>query len=212
MDHKSQEMALNNEECGVKKSAEKYVDKLTQVLARDYESFPGCCKVAALALKQIMKENDNIELTLQRGSLNNIPKNEMCYNHTWLEYNDLIIDLTDYQFEAIDLWDLPLEVENFIPEDIDISSLSKEEAQKVFMCTYVKNAKKRYQDNPNQKEQYFIDLKNMAKNDQISSDIFFSELKRCFGAKTFYDKKDPNIVYTVRDEAFFEENKMAPSW
>lgn len=186
-----------------------HLGTLSVFLAKNQECFPGCCKDACPLLGTAMKELHDIELEIKHGTWQDIANDKICTNHSWLEYGDMIIDPTDYQFHSIDLYDLPLTQNNITPKDIsyNIGKLSEEQLYDIFQTTYLQNAKKRVDTNPNPKEQFFKDLTDMAKDDKISPDLFFYELQRCFKAKTFYSKEDKDFRYEPKDEIYFEEIK-----
>lgn len=177
-------------------SVERNFGSLVKFLVYDRSDFPCCCVSASHLLHGLINEEIGIDTKVCEGSRLNVSINEICRFHSWLEYDDLIIDPTDFQFHVIDLWSLPLITENVIPKDIVLDNhLSEEELDRIYMDTYVKNATKRYQENPNPKEKYFLDLTQLLKTDQIHPIEYVNELKRCFGCKIFYSKSDPNYVY-----------------
>lgn len=193
----SQEFIEERNKSEIKRFTEKHYSAITSYLVDKEASFPHCCETACSLLHYGIKKDLNLNIKICHGIYQNISKNERCNKHTCLEYSNLIIDPTDYQFEVIDLWSLPLKEENYLPKNIDKKVIhNQKKLHKIFMKTYIENAFKRYQEKPNEKEKYFILLKDLRKNKQITPEIFTDELKRCFKAKIFYKKNDPNFIYT----------------
>ena len=141
-------------------------------------------------------QESGVRLKMCRGSVTFLPANERCTYHAWLEYDDLIIDPTDFQFNVVDVDELPFTRENFVPDEID-HSINRTEADwnQLFFDTYNDNNLKRYLENPNEKEKYFQDLNDLLRAEKIDPEDYFSELQRCFKFKAFYDKNDKNRIY-----------------
>ena len=72
--------------------------------------------------------------------------------------------------------------------------------KKASRLAYFQLNHQRYLEDPNDKEKYFQDITKLLSEDNLDADIYAEEMKRCFGAKTFYYKNDPNSNVTY--EAF----------
>lgn len=187
--------SVENNTQQIKDVVEKNYAEITHFLATNAESYPRCCSAACKILQSVIKKECEIELKICEGTFTNILKEEQCDYHVWLEYKNLIIDPTDYQFQVVDLWSLPLMVDNMLPKDRQTDNLSQKYSEQLMMDIYMQNAYQRYIENPNEKEKYFLELKNLLKDNHLPTGIFIDELKRCFGAKTFYNKNDTNYRY-----------------
>jgi hypothetical protein len=186
----------------IKNIVEQSFGALNHYLITNLDFYPNCCLEASGILKQFIKKKLDIDLPLCQGRFLDKSDNSHCEYHGWLEYGDLIIDPTDYQFQIEDIGILPFTEENFLIEGHDYSNYSKEEFKQKIIETYRLNKKRRYLEHPNEKEKYFLELKNLVKNNQLDPEIFSEELKRCFGCKIFYSKKDKRyqfITETVID-------------
>jgi len=159
------------------------------------DDFPFSCNNASHLFQLAIKSKTGFEVKICQGSRHDRVKNEICPYHVWLEYDDLIIDPTDFQFSVIDLWSLPLVRENMVLEPQSFQNLSQEEIEIQFMNNYIKKAKQRYLEKPNPKEKRFLELKELLKNGQIEPNNFIEELKQNYECKTFYSKSDPNFIY-----------------
>jgi|GEM_PF-5179516 len=140
-------------------SARYHVPRLLCWLALTEDTYPRCCRQACSVLGRQMKEETGINLKMCRGQVDLVSQGGRCSYHAWLEYGDLVIDPTDFQFNVIDENELAFTPENVLPDNLEyIASLGEEERQAVLVDTWLKNAFKRYQENPNEKEKYFLHL------------------------------------------------------
>lgn len=165
--------------------------------AMNNEHYPRCCREATSLSGILIKKETGINgIKMCRGSVTTVSENKICRFHAWLEYGDLIIDPMDFQFNTIDEDDLPMTEETTIPEDLSsLEGLSQDQMNDVFMKTWLSNAEKRYLEDPNEKEKYFLHLNELLKAEKIDPVDYYREIRRCFGLKTFYDKKDKDRVY-----------------
>ena len=160
-------------------------------LALTEESYPYCCELASRTLGQQIMIETGISLNICKSSTNSISDGNIIGSHTWLEYDNVIIDPTDFQANVIDRKELPFTLETIMPDDLgNISTLSEQDRRDVFIDTWFKNSFKRYEDNPNEKEKYFLLLNDLLRDDKIILDDYIAELQRCFGLKVFYDKNN----------------------
>jgi len=173
------------------------------------EQFPFLCSLACNIIKEEIEDHYSFKLTLCNGSRTDITDHSICRKHTWLEYGNLIIDPTDFQFSVISN-DLPLTNENIIPKDVCLDGLDEEELYKIFLQTYAENRHEEYLKRPNEKEKRFQELTNLLKDKQTEPKTYTDILRDEYGFKAFYNKsdKDSNIIYTTdpRDAAEFYSN------
>ena len=179
----------------IKQVVESNFGLVMKYLVENDQDFPHCCNHACYLFQAIIKNKTGFEIKICEGNRHDNSKNENCPHHVWLEYCDLIIDPTDFQFQAIDLWSLTLITENLILQNQSFNNLTKDEINNQFMNNYIEKAKQRYLNNPNEKEKHFLELKNMLKKSQIDPNHFVGELKENYGCQIFYSKYDQNFVY-----------------
>ncbi len=127
--------------------------------------FPHVCGNASVLLEDKIEDELKIDIRFCEGTRYDNKRKHFCDYHSWLEYGDLIIDPTDFQFFIYDTSPLP-STPNF-PKETE----------------------------PHKRENYFNYLFNLVAGDQTKTDFFISELKRCFGCKIFYSKSDPRYLY-----------------
>ena len=190
------------------------IKKYTEIIrAVDSDLMPIICYYAinkphfpmeATAVCRLMQSqiNDryNFKLTLCEGTRTDTNTGNMHNNHVWLESDDLIIDPTDFQFQAI-AYDLAPTDENIVPTGVDLSKLSKQALNDLLMATYIDNCYKKFLENPNDKEKRFKELVDLLKDRRISQEEFLNELRDNYGGKTYYYKsdKESGIVYAKQD-------------
>jgi len=166
-------------------------------LALTEKSYPYCCEIASRRLGQQIMIETGVSLNICSSPINSISDGNIIGSHTWLEYDNVIIDPTDFQSNVIDGKELSFTLQTIMPNDLDnISELSEQARRDVFMNTWFVNSFKRYQENPNEKEKYFLLLNGLFRDEKILPDDYISELQRCFGLKLFYDKNnDEDNIY-----------------
>lgn len=187
----------------IKDTVEFYYPILTHYILDTNDCFPNCCKYASNIFRDLVKRETGVTLDLCKGKVKNLQKGSHCDNHVWLECNDLIIDPTDYQFEAMD-FDLPATFENFFDKSISLDeyeNITNDQLKEKMRDIYCAKNKKRCQENPNEKEKYFQQLRDLMKSCRIDRKVYTDELKRCFGVKIFYSK-DNNIRKYITEERY----------
>lgn len=187
----------------IRDTVEFYYPILTHYILDTNNNFPNCCKYASNNFRALVKRETGITLDLCEGKVKNLQKGSFCDYHVWLEYNGLIIDTTDYQFEAMD-FDLPITIENFFDESIGLNeyeNITSDQIKEKMWDTYCSKNKKRWQENPNDKEKYFQQLRDLMKSNQIDRNLYTDELKRCFGARIFYSINN-NIRKYIAEERY----------
>lgn len=168
-------------------------------LALTEESYPYCCELASRRLGQQIMIETGISLNICKSPNNLISDGNIIGTHTWLEYNNVIIDPTDFQANVIDRQQLPFTMETIMPNDLDdILALNEQDRRDIFIDTWFENSFKRYQENPNEKEKYFLLLNDLLREEKIEPDDYIAELQRCFGLKIFYSKEnDKDKIYNA---------------
>ena len=170
------------------------------------DQFPFVCYSACDIIQNEIESNYHYKLKLCNGTRVDTTTKTICRKHTWLEYGDLIIDPTDFQFNVISN-NLPLTDENLVPKDICLDGLSDEELYNIFLQTYAENRYKKYLSAPNEKEKRFQELTILLQKGQIGPKVYSNILFAEYGSKVFYNKSDQesNIIYTAdpRDAAEF---------
>lgn len=186
-------------EPAIKQAVEESFSGLTCSLARGESNFPNCCIRASHLLHLIIKKNTGLDTKICCGTRYETKSNHYYPYHAWLEYGDLIIDPTDYQFTAIDLWSLPFTKENITPNNICLDNCTQREIDNIRLATFFENAKRRYKENPNDKEQEFLKIVELFKQGKINSDNFTQLLREVYNSKIFYSKQDKEISYQTRE-------------
>jgi hypothetical protein len=207
MEVETLENPIGSDELQIRSTVEKYLGALTCYLALNDELYPRSCIDACKILQQVVEKDTSIELKFCKGEA--INQGKRCGSHAWLEYQNLIIDPTDYQFHVKDRMPIAKEdimgdlIQDLIKDGYDINppegTYSLEEIREALGQAYLKRNEKRYRENPNEKEKYFIELTSLLKSQRLNPALFLDELKRCYSHKLFYSKDDPAIDYQQKD-------------
>ena len=141
------------------------INETTLHLMNNNPFFPRVCGHACVLLEDKIEQKLGIDIKFCEGTRLDKINNHFCDYHCWLEYRDLIIDPTDFQFSIYDR--LPL-----------IHTLDSSKKTKKYS-----------------KKEYFNHLFNLVMEDKNKINFFFDELKQHFNCKIFYPKSDPRYVY-----------------
>ena len=99
----------------IKQVVDNNFSEIIKQLIEQNPFFPHVCNDASVLLKNKIEEELKIDIKYCEGTRYDKKRNNYCDYHCWLEYDDLIIDPTDFQFFIYDSSPLP-STPNFLKE------------------------------------------------------------------------------------------------